>query len=340
MLEKSLKRQGMNNTEFLIYQTEDGLTKIDVQMENETVWLTLDQMAELFQRDKSTISRHIKNIFKEGELEEKSTVAKNATVQIEGERSVTRRIDYYNLDVIISVGYRVKSLRGTQFRRWALSILKEYLIKGFVMDDDRLKNLGGGTYWKELLERIRDIRSSEKVFYRQVLDLYATSVDYDPNSNTSQLMFKTLQNKIHVAAHGHTAAEIIFARADAQLPHMGLTNYTGDHITSGDITVAKNYLTEKELKTLNRIVNAFFDVAELRAETHHPMYMQDWVEELDDFAKRYGQGILKNAGSVSHDQAVNKAKEEYRVYKKRTKNQITKVEQAFLNTIKEAEKLK
>lgn len=326
-------------TEFLMYQTEDGLTKINVQMEDETVWLSLDQMAELFQRDKSTISRHIKNIFEEGELEEKSTVAKNATVQIEGDRTVTRQIDYYNLDVIISVGYRVKSLRGTQFRRWALNILKEYLIKGFAMDDDRLKNLGGGNYWKELLERIRDIRSSEKVFYRQVLDLYATSVDYDPQSSQSQLMFKTLQNKIHYAAHGHTAAEIIFSRADAQLPNMGLTNFPGDRIKSDDITIAKNYLSENELKTLNRIVNAFFDVAELRAETHQPMYMQDWVDELDNFAARYGKGVLSHAGKIKHEQAIIKAKQEFQEYKKRTKNHITKVEQAFLDTIKHADKL-
>ena len=266
----------------VIYQTEDGNTKIDVRFEDETVWLTLDQLSSLFQRDKSTISRHIKNVFNEGELERDSVVAKIATTAADGK---TYQVDYYNLDVIISVGYRVKSLIATQFRRWATERLKEYMIKGFTMDDERLKNLGGGNYWKELLDRIRDIRSSEKVMYRQVLDLYATSVDYDPKSSESVAFFEMVQNKLHYAAHGHTAAEVIYERADAEKPFMGLTAFSGDFPTLKDVEIAKNYLTEDELKILNNIVSGYFDFAEVQAMRHNPMYMSDYVEHLDNLLK-------------------------------------------------------
>src|SRR5574344_840230 len=269
------------NAEIIIYQTQDGNTKLDVRLEDETVWLSLDQMSKLFDRDKSTISRHIKNIYDEGELEKKSTVAKNATVQIEGDRLVERNIDYYNLDVIISVGYRVKSLQGTKFRIWATERLKEYLIKGFTLDDERLKGHGGGVYWKELLDRIRDIRSSEKVLYRQVLDLYATSVDYDPKSQESIKFFKIIQNKLHYATHGHTAAEVIYSRANHEEPFMGLTTFSGEIPVLKDVKVAKNYLTENELKILNNLVSGYFDLAEINALEHKPMYMSDHINQLD-----------------------------------------------------------
>ena len=323
------------SSEIIIYQTEDGQTKIDVRMENETVWLSLDKMAELFQRDKSTVSRHIKNVFEEGELDYHSVVANFATTATDGK---TYMVTYYNLDVIISVGYRVKSLRGTQFRRWATGVLKEYTIKGFAMNDDLLKRAGGGSYWRELLERIRDIRSSEKVFSRQVLDLYATSVDYDPQTAESQLFFKIVQNKIHYAAHGHTAAEIIASRANAELPFMGLTVFEGEKLTKNEIGIAKNYLNEAELATLNRMVSAFFDLAELRAMQHVPMYMKDWIAELDDFANRYGKGILADSGIVSHKAAMQKAEQEYEKYRKKTINERSKVEHDFLENIKLTQK--
>jgi hypothetical protein len=303
-----------NRGEIIIYQTEDGLTKINVNLQNETVWLSLDQMAELFQRDKSTISRHIKNIFIEGELVRESTVANFATVQNEGDRQVERNIEYYNLDVIISVGYRVKSFRGTQFRIWANSVLKEYIIKGFAMDDERLKGNSGGDYWKELLDRIRDIRSSEKVLYRQVLDLYATSVDYDPKSETSIQFFKIVQNKLHYAAHGHTAAEVIYERADAERPFMGLTSFAGELPALKDIGIAKNYLNEDELKILNNLVSGYFDLAEISAIEHRPMYMKDYIAQLDAVLTSGGRELLQNAGSVSHKAALEKAKSEYRKY--------------------------
>jgi hypothetical protein len=322
-----------NHGEIIIYQTEDGLTRINVNIQDETVWLSLEQMAELFQRDKSTISRHIKNIYTEGELIRESTVANFATVQNEGDRQVIRNIDYYNLDVIISVGYRVKSLRGTQFRIWATERLKEYMIKGFTMDDERLKGNGGGNYWKELLDRIRDIRSSEKVLYRQVLDLYATSVDYDPHSEESIRFFKIVQNKLHFAAHGHTAAEVIYERADAEKPFMGLTSFSGELPALKDIGVAKNYLTENELKILNNLVSGYFDLAEINALEHKPMYMSDYVEQLDAVLTSGNRKLLTGAGKISHDQAMKKAKEEYRKYQEIT---ITPVEQAYLDTIKEA----
>ena len=320
-----------NRGEIIIYQTEDGLTKISVNLQNETVWLSLDQMAELFQRNKSTISRHIKNIFIEGELVRESTVANFATVQNEGDRQVERNIEYYNLDVIISVGYRVKSFRGTQFRIWANSVLKEYIIKGFAMDDERLKGNSGGDYWKELLDRIRDIRSSEKVLYRQVLDLYATSVDYDPKSETSIQFFKIVQNKLHYAAHGHTATEVIYERADAERPFMGLTSFAGELPALKDIGIAKNYLNEDELKILNNLVSGYFDLAEISAIEHRPMYMSDYVEQLDSILVSGNRKLLKGSGTVSHDHAMKKAKEEYRKYQEIT---LSPVEEEYLKSIK------
>jgi hypothetical protein len=324
-----------DNSEIIIYQTEDGHTKIDVHIEKETVWLTQAQMAELFQTTKQNISLHINNAFKEGEIESNSVVKEYLTTAPDGKNYSTK---HYNLDVIISVGYRVKSLRGTQFRRWALGVLREYLVKGFSMNDDLLKKAGGGNYWLELLERIRDIRSSEKVFYRQVLDLYATSVDYDPRTSESLEFFKIVQNKIHFAAHGHTAAEIIAKRANAELPFMGLTVFSGGHPMRGEVGIAKNYLTEEELAMLNRIVSAFFDLAELCAMQHKPMYMRDWVIELDDFAKRYGKGLLTNAGTISHQEAFEKANAEYEKYKQLTINELSQVERDFIAGIKGAQK--
>jgi len=321
--------------EIIIYQTEDGLAGIDVRVAGETVWLTLDQLAALFGRDKSTISRHIKNVFDEGELVREATVAKFATVQTEGEREVTRDLEYYNLDVIISVGYRVKSIVATQFRRWATERLKEYMIKGFTLDDERLKGNGGGSYWKELLDRIRDIRSSEKVLYRQVLDLYATSVDYDPKSEQSQQFFKIVQNKLHYAAHGHTAAEVIYERADAGQPFMGLRSFSGELPALKDVGIAKNYLDADELRVLNNLVSGYFDFAEISAIEHRPMYMEDYIRQLDLILSSGGRKLLQSAGSVSHAQALEKAEIEYRKYQEKT---LAPVERAYLESIKVAEK--
>ena len=318
--------------EIIIYQTQDGLTKINVNMQEETVWLSLDQMAELFQRDKSTISRHIRNIFDEGELERESVVANSATTATDGK---TYQVDFYNLDVIISVGYRVKSQRGVQFRIWATNVLKEYMKKGFAMDDERLKGNAGGNYWKELLERIRDIRSSEKVLYRQVLDLYATSVDYNPHSEESIRFFKIVQNKLHYAAHGHTAAEVIYQRADAEKPFMGLTSFSGELPALKDIGVAKNYLQENELKILNILVSGYFDLAEINAIEHRPMYMDDYVKQLDMVLSSGNRKLLIGSGTVSHKQALDKAKTEYRKYQEIT---LTPVEEAYLESIKEVTK--
>lgn len=326
------------DTEIIMYQSEDGTTRIDVRMENETVWLSLDQMAELFRRDKSTISRHIKNVFEEGELSREATVVKIATVQNEGSRMVERQIDYYNLDVIISVGYRVKSLRGTQFRIWATERLREYIVKGFTMNDDLLKKAGGGNYWRELLERIRDIRSSEKVFYRQLLDLFATSVDYDSKSDECRLFFQIVQNKMHYAVNKQTSAEIIYSRANAKLPFMGMKAFSGDHPNREDALIAKNYLDEKELAVLNRMVSAFFELAELHAINHEHMYMKDWLPQVDDFAERYGKGILQNAGTVSRQAAIEKATEEYKKYLKRIADLPSPAERDYLETIKQAQK--
>lgn len=320
----------VNNFEFLIYQTDDCQTKIDVRMENETVWLSLNQMAELFQRDKSVVSRHIKNIFSEGELDEKSVVAFFATTAADGK---TYDVTYYNLDVIISVGYRVKSHRGTQFRIWATHRLREYIIKGFTMNDDLLKKSGGGNYFEELLQRIRDIRSSEKVFYRKVLEIYATSIDYDPSAKATQEFFKTVQNKMHYSAHGKTAAEIIYERADGSKPTMGLTSWTGLKPKKTDILAAKNYLTVEELDTLNRIVNMYLEFAELQAIRRKPMYMSDWINKLDEFMKISEREILTHAGKVSHEIALLRANEEFEKFTERTRNELSPVEKHFIESI-------
>lgn len=329
----------MNSSNIIMYTTEDGLTKIEVTFEEDTVWLSLEQMTELFQRDKSTISRHIKNIFAEGELSQSSTVAKYATVQMEGTRQVSRDIEYYNLDVIISVGYRVKSLRGTQFRIWASSVLKEYMKKGFALDDDRLKRLGGGNYFDELLARIRDIRSSEKVFWRKVLEIYATSIDYDPKAEESVLFFKQVQNKMHWAAHQHTAAEIVFQRADAEKENMGLTTWEGKQIKRSDTEIAKNYLSQQELDALNKIVSAYLDIAEVRALDHEPMYMKDWLETIDDYLKMTRRDILTTKGRITHKQAIDKAHAEYEKYRKKQDELLSPVEHHFIESIKELEAL-
>jgi len=318
----------------IIFKTEDEQIKVDVRFYDESVWLTIDQMAALFERDKSTISRHIKNVYSDKELLPEATVAKFATVQMEGDRKVERNLDYYNLDVIISVGYRVKSLRGTQFRQWATKRLNEYIRKGFTMDDERLKNLGGGGYWKELLERIRDIRASEKVFYRQVLDIYATSIDYDPKAEISVEFFKKVQNKIHYAVHGQTAAEVIYNRADSEKEFMGLTSFKGNRPHLSDAVVAKNYLDEKELHSLGQIVSGYLDFAERQAEREEVMTMKDWAEHLDRILTMSGEQLLIGAGSISHTQAVNKATEEYKKYQSRT---LSEVEKDYLDTIKDIE---
>ena len=317
----------MNKSSIIMYTTEDGLTKIETTFDEDTVWLSLDQMAELFQRDKSTISRHIKNIFQEGELDRNSVVANFAT---DGK---TYQVDYYNLDVIISVGYRVKSLRGTQFRIWAMEILKEYMKKGFALDDDRLKRLGGGNYFDELLARIRDIRSSEKVFWRKVLEIYATSIDYDPRAESSILFFKQVQNKMHWAAHKHTAAEVIFERADAEKENMGLTSWEHDEIHRSDVEIAKNYLTEQELDVLNKIVTAYLDIAEVHALNQEPMYMKDWLETIDDYLKMTRRDILTSSGHISHKQAIEKAHAEYNKYKNRLEDKLSPVEKDFIKSI-------
>lgn len=324
--------------EIIIYQTQDGQTKIDVRIENETVWLTQNQMAELFQTTKQNISQHIKNIFEEGELTEDSTVKDYLTVQNEGSRKVSRNVTHYNLDVIISVGYRVKSLRGTQFRIWATQVLKEYMKKGFALNDDLLKQAGGGGYWQELLERIRDIRSSEKVFYRQILDIYATSTDYNPNAEETKLFFKVVQNKMHFAAHGHTAAEVIYLRADSTKDNMGLTVFKGKHPKKDEVTVAKNYLDEKELNILNRITSAYLEFAELQAIRHIPMTMKDWIAKLDDFIKMTGSELLENPGKISKLEAENKALAEYAKYKETIKDELSEVEKHFLESVKQTQK--
>ena len=325
-------RPDQSQGEIVIYQAEDGLTKVECRFVDETVWLTQQQMAELFHTSRSNIVEHIGHIYEEGELDEVSTCRKFRQVRMEGNRQVTRELPFYNLDMIISLGYRVKSLIATQFRRWATERLKEYMIKGFTMDDERLKNLGGGNYWRELLERIRDIRSSEKVMYRQVLDLYATSVDYNPRSAESVAFFKMVQNKLHYAAHGHTAAEVIYERADADKPFMGLTTFSGDFPTAKDIGIAKNYLTEEELRVLNQMVSGYFDFAEVQAIRHRPMYMSDYVEQLDNILRATGEEVLTHAGKISHAQAMEKAKAEYKRYQAQT---LSPVEEEYLKTIKQ-----
>ena len=319
------------NNQIVIYQTEDGLTKIEVRLENDSVWLSQQQMADLYQTSRTNVVEHIKHIYEEQELDIDSTCRNFRQVRQEGNRQVERDIPFYNLDMIISLGYRVKSRIATNFRRWATERLKEYMIKGFTMDDERLKQVGGGGYWKELLDRIRDIRSSEKVMYRQVLDLYATSVDYDPRAEESIKFFKIVQNKLHYAAHGHTAAEVIFDRADADKPFMGLTTFAGDYPTRNDIMVAKNYLNEDELKILNNLVSGYFDFAEIQAMRRKPMYMADYISQLDNILASTGESLLVGAGKVSHKQAQDKATTEYLKYQERT---LSPVEQAYFDSIK------
>ena len=334
----------MSKGSIILYQTPDGQSKIEVTLSNDTVWLTTDQMAELFQRNKSTISRHIRNIFEEGELNADMVVAFFATTTQHGAikgKMQTHQTAFYNLDMIISVGYRVNSHRGVQFRIWATQVLREYLIKGFAMNDELLKRAGGGNYFDELLARIRDIRSSEKLFYRKVLEIYALSIDYDPRAEATQQFFKTVQNKMHFSAHGHTAAEIIYERADAQKDFMGLTSWTGALPKRTDAEVAKNYLSADELDTLNRIVSLYLDFAELQAKSHQPMYMKDWIQKLDDFLKLSGKELLTHAGRISAEIAKQKADMEYDKFKVRTANELTPVEIHFLeNFEKEQKKLK
>lgn len=320
--------------EFLLYQTEDGQTRLETRMTGDTVWLSLGQMSALFERDKSVISRHIRNIFEEGELQPDGTVAKFATVQTEGAKSVSRDIEYFNLDVIISVGYRVKSHRGVQFRIWATQRLREYIVKGFAMDDERLKRGGGGNYFDELLARIRDIRSSEKVFWRKVLDIYATSIDYDPSEEASQRFFATLQNKMHWAAHGQTAAEVITKRADAAQPNMGLTSWAGSHPRKEDAAVAKNYLNPDELDILNRIVAGYLEFAELQARNRKPMTMQNWIGKLDDFLRLGERDVLTHAGRITHQQALAKAELEYEKFRHQQLEEPSRVELDFEQAIK------
>lgn len=322
----------MDTNQIIIYQGENGETRIEVKFTGDTVWLSQQQMAELYQTTRPNIVQHIRNIYEDGELEEKATCKNFLQVRQEGTRQVSREIPFYNLDMIISLGYRIRSVIATHFRRWATERLKEYIIKGFTMDDERLKGNGGGAYWRELLDRIRDIRSSEKVMYRQVLDLYATAVDYDPRSDISIEFFKIVQNKLHFAAHGHTAAEVIFNRANAESPLMGLTSFKGDHPTLRDSKIAKNYLSEEELKILNNLVSGYFDFAEIQAMRRRPMYMNDYVQQLDNILSSTGEALLKGAGSISHQQAMEKAEREYRLFQVR---ELSPVENAYLETIKE-----
>ena len=328
----------MDKGQFLLYQTPDGDSQIEVKLQNDTVWLSLDQMAELFQRNKSTISRHIKNVLEDGELQEEATIANFATVQNEGTRKVERVIAFYNLDMIISVGYRVHSYRGVLFRIWATKVLKEYIVKGFAMNDDLLKRAGGGNYFDELLARIRDIRSSEKVFYRKVLEIYALSIDYDPRVEMTQKFFKTVQNKMHYSVHGHTAAEIIYERADAEKDFMGLTTWSGAMPSKPEAEIAKNYLTHEEVKSLNRIVSLYLDFAEMQAEEHRPMYMKDWIDILDDFLRISRKDILTHAGKISTKLAKEKADQEYDKFKERTKNDLSPVEIHFLENFEREQK--
>lgn len=320
-----------DNNQIIIYQSEDGETRIDVKFTGDTVWLSQQQMADLYQTSRPNIVQHIRNIYEDGELDEPSTCKNFLQVRTEGARQVTREIPFYNLDMIISLGYRIRSVIATHFRRWATERLKEYIIKGFTMDDERLKGNGGGAYWRELLDRIRDIRSSEKVMYRQVLDLYATAVDYDPRSDVSVEFFKVVQNKLHFAAHGQTAAEVIFNRADADAPLMGLTSFKGDHPTLRDVKIAKNYLDENELKILNNLVSGYFDFAEIQAIKHRPMYMGDYVKQLDLILSSTGEKLLEGSGSISHQRAMEKAEAEYRKFQVR---ELSPVEQAYIDTIK------
>lgn len=328
--------ENQNKGDIVIYQTDDGLTKIDVKFEDETVWLTQQQMSNLYQTSRTNVVEHIRHIYEEGELEQFATCREFRQVQTEGNRQVTRTLPFYNLDMIISLGYRVKSKIATDFRRWATERIKEYMIKGFTLDDQRLKGNAGGNYWYELLNRIRDIRSSEKVLYRQVLDLYATSVDYNPKADESIKFFKIVQNKLHFAVHGHTAAELIYERACAEKPFMGLLSFSGGYPTNKDISVAKNYLSENELKILNNLVSGYFDLAEINAIEHKPMYMRDYIQQLDTILSSSGRQLLSDSGAISHADAMRKANEEY---KKFIANNLSPVEEAYLQTINDVAKL-
>jgi hypothetical protein len=318
----------MKNNKLIIYQTEDGKVKIETHLENETVWLNIDQIAELFQKSRSTINEHILNIYKEQELEKDETMRKIGISDFSAKPT-----NFYNLDVIISVGYRVKSHRGVHFRKWATAVIKEYLIKGFAMNDEMLKEAGGGNYFDELLARIRDIRSSEKVFWRKILDVYSTSIDYDPTIEQSILFFKTIQNKMHWATHGETAAETIYKRVNSSKKHIGLTNFKGKKPTKKEIEIAKNYLSEEELNILNRMVTAYLEIAEIQALDRTPMYMADWIKRLDAFLKMTDKNILQNSGTISHQKAIEKAHAEYEIYKDKTKNSVTQAEQDFIKQI-------
>ena len=320
------------NGDIIIYQTDDGVTKIDVKLQNETVWLSQQQMAELFNTSRTNVVEHIKNIYLEEELDKELTCQKFRQVQKEGKRNVSREIPFYNLDMIISLGYRIKSKVATNFRIWATERLKEYMIKGFTMDDERLKGNAGGNYWKELLSRIKDIRSSEKVLYRQVLDLYATAVDYNPKDSKSIEFFKIVQNKLHYATHGHTASEVIFERANSEKPFMGLTTFKGEIPVFSDVVIAKNYLTEEELKVLNNLVSGYFDFAEIQAIRHKPMYMEDYIKQLDLILTSTGEKVLTDSGNIGHNQALEKAKKEYKKYQVKT---LSSVEEEYFKTIKD-----
>ncbi|MDD4855973.1 MAG: virulence RhuM family protein [Sulfuricurvum sp.] len=324
----------MTNSNILIYQTEDGKTKIETRLENETAWLTIDQMSELFQKSRSTINEHIINIYDEDELQKEETMRKIGISDFS-----TKPTNFYNLDVIISVGYRVKSPQGTKFRQWATALLKEYIVKGFAMNDDLLKQAGGGSYFEELLARIRDIRSSEKVFWRKVLDIYSTSIDYDPKAELSIQFFQTVQNKMHWAVHGNTAAEIVYQRGDSAKPNMGVLSFKGIKPTKQETQIAKNYLDEKELDMLNRMVMAYIEIAEIQAMNQTPMYMKDWIERLDDFLKMTGKDILSHAGKISHDSAIEKANIEYQAYREKTKNELSNVEEDFIKQIDSTAKM-
>ncbi len=324
----------MNNENIIVYQGDDGSLHIDVKLEDDTVWLTQQQMAELYQTSRSNVVEHIKNIYADGELDENSTCRKFRQVRIEGNREVTRNMPYYNLDMIISLGYRVKSVTATRFRQWATKRINEYIRKGFTMDDERLKSLGGGGYWQELLERIRDIRASEKVFYRQVLDIYATSIDYDPKAEISIEFFKKVQNKIHYAVHGQTAAEVIYSRADSEKEFMGLMSFKGNRPHLSDAVIAKNYLDKKELRSLGQLVSGYLDFAERQAEREQVMTMKNWVEHLDRILTMSGEKLLEGAGSVSHKRAIDKATAEYKKYQAKT---LSEAEEDYLNAIKSIE---
>ena len=332
----------MKNNQLIIYQTEDGKVRIETHFENETVWLNIDQIAELFQRDRTGISKHIKNIFSENELLENVVCANFAHTTQHGAiagKTQSKNVRYYNLDVVISVGYRVKSHRGVHFRKWATALIKEYLIKGFAMNDELLKEAGGGNYFDELLARIRDIRSSEKVFWRKVLDVYATSIDYDPKTEQSLMVFKTIQNKMHWATHGETAAEIVYKRVNSSKEHIGLTNFKGEIPTKKEVEIAKNYLSEDELNILNRMVTAFLEIAEIQALDRTPMYMVDWIKQLDSFLKMTNKDILQHSGTISHQKAIEKAHIEYDIYKKKINNRITQVEKDFIEQIENKTKM-